>query len=136
MNQYLPENQFEQMISQRDELRTERDYMQQQQNGVGGEPTINYTARKWFATQCQEQQHLLRTANEMGKTVKHRYHMLLLQYHSTITKSTLQKRLLHSMDNSTSKKLANRTENLWSAEGDNEKKKDSRKHQRCMDHTT
>ena len=100
------------MISQRDELRNKGEHMQQQQNGVGGEATINYTARKWFATQCQKQQHLLRTANEMGKTVKHRYHMLLLQYHSTNTKSTLQKRLLHSMDNSTSKKLANRTENL------------------------
>ena len=31
------------------------------------------------------------------------------------------RRLSHSTDNSTSRKLANRTENLWSAEGDNEK---------------
>ena len=72
----------------------------------------------------------------MDKTVKHRYHPLLFQYHSTNTKSTLQKRLSHSMDNSTSRKPANRTNNLWSTEGDNEKSKHSRKHQRCMDHAT
>ena len=40
MNQNLPENQFEQMISQRDELRNEGEYLQQQQNGVDDEPTI------------------------------------------------------------------------------------------------
>ena len=72
----------------------------------------------------------------MDKTVKHRYHPLLFQYHSTNTKSTLQKRLSHSMDNSPSRKPANRTKNLWSTEGDNEKSKHSRKHQRCMDHAT
>ena len=72
----------------------------------------------------------------MDKTVKHRYHPLLFQYHSTNTRSTLQKRLSHSMDNSTSRKPANRTKNLWSTEGDNEKSKHTRKHQRCMDHET
>ena len=41
----------------------------------------------------------------MEKTVKHRYHPLLLQYHSTNTKSTLQKRLSHSMDNSTERRI-------------------------------
>ena len=40
MNQNLPENRFEQMISQQDELRNEGERIQQQQNGVGGEPTI------------------------------------------------------------------------------------------------
>ena len=40
MNQNLPENQFEQMISQRDELRNEGEHLQQQQNGVDDEPTI------------------------------------------------------------------------------------------------
>ena len=50
MNQNLPENQFEQMISQRDELRNEGEHLQQQQNGVGDEPTI---ARKLFVTQYQ-----------------------------------------------------------------------------------
>ena len=72
----------------------------------------------------------------MNKTVKHRYHPLLFQYHSTNTKSTLQKRPSHLMENSTSRKTANRTKNLWSTEGDNEKSKHSRKHQRCMDHAT
>ena len=72
----------------------------------------------------------------MDKTVKHRYHPLLFQYHSTNTRSTLQKRLSRSMDNSTSRKPANRTKNLWSTEGDNEKSKHTRKHQRCMDHET
>ena len=93
-----------------------------------------YIARKWFATQCQQQQQQLsRTGNEMDKTVKYRYHPLLFQYHSTNTRSTLQKRLSRSMDNSTSRKPANRTKNLWSTEGDNEKSKHTRKHQRCMD---
>ena len=72
----------------------------------------------------------------MDKTVKHRYHPLLFQYHSTNTRSTLQKRLSRSMDNSTSRKPANRTKNLWSTEGDNEKSKHTRKHQRCMDQAT
>ena len=45
-------------------------------------------------------------------------------------KSTLQKRLSHSMDNY----IQNWTENLWSAECDNDKSKYSRK-QRCMNHT-
>ena len=72
----------------------------------------------------------------MDKTVKHRYHPLLFQYHSTNTKSTLQNRLSYLMDNSTSRKPANRTKNLWSTEGDNEKRKHSRKHQRCIDHVT
>ena len=40
MNQNLPENQFEHMISQRDELRNEGEKIQQQQNGIDGEPTI------------------------------------------------------------------------------------------------
>ena len=39
MNQNLPENQFEQMISQQDKLRIEEEHIQQQQNGVYGEPT-------------------------------------------------------------------------------------------------
>ena len=34
MNQNLPENQFKQMISLRDELRNEGEHLQQQQNGV------------------------------------------------------------------------------------------------------
>ena len=72
----------------------------------------------------------------MDKTVKHGYHPLLFQYHSTNTKSTLQKRLLHSMANSTSRKSANRAKNLLSTKGDNEKSKHSRKHQRYMDHAT
>ena len=105
MNENLPENQFEQMISQRDELRNAGDHIKQNSE-------LN------------------------GQNSSHRYHALLLQYHSTNTKSTLQKRLLHSMDNSASRKPANRTENLCSAEGDNEKSKHSRKHQRCMDHVT
>ena len=42
MNQNLPENQFEHMISQRAKLRNEREreHIQQQQNGINGEPTI------------------------------------------------------------------------------------------------
>ena len=40
MNQNLPENQFEHMISPRDELRNEGEKIQQQQNGIDGEPTI------------------------------------------------------------------------------------------------
>ena len=40
MNQINPENQFEHMISQRDELRNEGEKIQQQQNGIDGEPTI------------------------------------------------------------------------------------------------
>ena len=39
MDQNLPENQFEHMISQRDELRNEGEQIQQQQNGIDGEPT-------------------------------------------------------------------------------------------------
>ena len=39
MDQNLPVNQFEDMISQRDELRNEGEQIQQQQNGIGGEPT-------------------------------------------------------------------------------------------------
>ena len=70
------------------------------------------------------------------KKVKHRYHPPLFQYHCTNTKSTLQKRLSHLMDNSASKKRVIRANNLWSTERDNEKSKHSRKHQRCMDHVT
>ena len=40
MNQNLPENQFEQMISLRDELRNEGEHLQQQQNGVDVESAI------------------------------------------------------------------------------------------------
>ena len=40
MNQNLPDNQFENMISQRDQLRNEGEHRQQQQNGIDGEPTI------------------------------------------------------------------------------------------------
>ena len=40
MNQNLPENQFEHMISQRDELRNEGEQIQQQQNGIDGEPSL------------------------------------------------------------------------------------------------
>ena len=39
MNQNHPENQFKHMISQRDELRNEGEKIQQQQNGIDGEPT-------------------------------------------------------------------------------------------------
>ena len=40
MNQNLPDNQFEHMVPQRDQLRNEGEHMQQQQNGIDGEPTI------------------------------------------------------------------------------------------------
>ena len=40
MNQNLPENQFEHMISQQDELRNEGEQIQEQQNRIDGEPTI------------------------------------------------------------------------------------------------
>ena len=40
MNQNLPENQFEQMIFLRDELRNEGEHLQQQQNGVDVESAI------------------------------------------------------------------------------------------------
>ena len=40
MNQNLPENQFKQMISLRDELRNEGEHLQQQQNGVDVESAI------------------------------------------------------------------------------------------------
>ena len=40
MNQNLPENQFEHMISQRDELRNEGEQIQQQQNGIDSEPSL------------------------------------------------------------------------------------------------
>ena len=40
MNQNVPENQFEEMIFQRDKLRNEREHIQQQQSGLDGEPTI------------------------------------------------------------------------------------------------
>ena len=39
-NQNLPENQFEQMISQRDEIRNEGEHIQQLQNSEDGEPAI------------------------------------------------------------------------------------------------
>ena len=40
MNQNLPENQFKQMVSLRDELRNEGEHIQQQQNGVDVESAI------------------------------------------------------------------------------------------------
>ena len=40
MNQNLPENQFEHMISLRDELRNEGEQIQQQQNGIDSEPSL------------------------------------------------------------------------------------------------
>ena len=40
MNQINPENQFEHMISQRDELRNEGEQIQQQQNGIDSDPSI------------------------------------------------------------------------------------------------
>ena len=40
MNQNLLENQFQHMISQRDELRNEGEQIQQQQNGIDSDPSI------------------------------------------------------------------------------------------------
>ena len=46
------------MISQQDELRYEGEHIQQQQNGIDGEPIIilQEKKKKWSATQCQQQQ--------------------------------------------------------------------------------
>ena len=99
------------MISQREELRNKGKYIQQQQNGVDGESTI-ILQENGLQPNVNNKNNNRGQRMKWGKTVKHRYYPLLLQYHSKNTKSTLQKSLSHSMDNASSRKPANRTGNL------------------------
>ena len=121
------------MISQRDELRNEGEHIQQQQNRIDGEPTI-------ILQEKGSQPNANSNDNNRGQRMKWTKQLnidIIRCYFNTILQIPNQPyrtdfhtwwTTLHPEN------LRNRTKNLWSTEGDNEKRKHSRKHQKCMDH--
>ena len=134
MNQNLPENRLEQMISQQDELRNEGERIQQQQNGVGSEPTIILQENGSQPNVNNNNNNNNNNHGERMKLTKQLEIDIIACYFNTILRITNQSyrrdfhtrwTTLHSENPLTEQRIC-----------DNEKSKHSRKHQRCMDHAT